>query len=199
MGKVFQQLTLEEPEQMYSLREQGLSFREIGKKLDRSHQTLSREYKRNRRAGEEYIPCQAQRVSDKRKQDQRTHAPLKNHVVFLYVREKLRDEQWSPETIAGRLSLDHPGESITAETIYEYIYGKGRKYELWQHLTNRRKKRRQKLGRGVQKARQSSRIPDAVSIEKPSTKANNRSQAEHWETDLIEAIRGQKKCTISNS
>lgn len=185
MGKKYKQITLSEREKIYGMRMQGKSYREIGKALGRPHPTISREMKKNRRAGEEYLPCIAQERSEVRKVEQRVHAPLKNHTVFLYVREKLRTEHWSPETIAGRLKIDHPGETITAETIYEYIHEKGKKYKLWRYLTHARKDRRKKQGRGVQEQRKQSRIPGAVSIEYRSTKANNRSQPGHWETDLM--------------
>lgn len=190
MGRTFQQLSLEERERMYALREQGMSFRKIGIAVERDHRTVAREYRRNRHAGQEYVPCKAEEQVLVRQREQRTHAPLKNHFIFMYVRHKLREEGLSPEAIAGRLQLEHPGHSISPETIYGYIYGKGKKYQLWQHLTRRQKKRRMKTGRDVHANKPHSRIPGAVSIEKRSTKANNRSQAGNWETDLMEGRRG---------
>ena len=190
MGKAYTQLTLAEREQMYALREQGRSYREIGKQLGRTHQTISREYQRNRKAGEGYLPCNAQKSAIVRQKDQRTHAPLKNHLVFLYVREKLREEGMSPEAIAGRLQVEHPGQSISPETIYGYIYGKGKKYQLWEYLPRKQKKRKKKSGRNVQSEKKKSRIPGAVSIEERGRKANARTQAGHWETDLMEGRRG---------
>jgi IS30 family transposase len=29
---------------------------------------------------------------------------------------------WSPELIAGRLGMDHPGKTISYEAIYQYLY-----------------------------------------------------------------------------
>jgi IS30 family transposase len=71
---------------LYALKEQGLSLREIGRRLGRDHTSLSDELKNNAPYGAEYIPCRAQRLSDKRGWRQRCHAPLKNPLVFLYVR-----------------------------------------------------------------------------------------------------------------
>lgn len=68
----------------------------------------------------------------------------RNLKVFLYVRDKLRSDKWTPEQIAGRLSLDLPGESISYETIYQYIYGLGRRDKLWTHLVRHHKKRKSK-------------------------------------------------------
>ncbi|MDA1316973.1 MAG: IS30 family transposase [bacterium] len=192
MGKHYKQLTLLEREQIYALKEQGKSSRDIAKVLERNHRTIAREYERNRYAGQEYIPCKAQELSDKRGIEQRTKAPLKNPQVFLYVRKKLRDGHWSPETISGRLPFDISGESITPETIYQYIYGKGKKYKLHRYLTKSHKKRRIKTGRRVHKEPKHSRIPHAVSIDKRPTKANNRAQIGHFETDLMEGKRSTK-------
>lgn len=47
-------------------------------------------------------------------------------------------------------------------------------------------------GRGVQKQRRGRKIPAAVSIDLRPTKADNRTQAGHLETDLMEGARGTK-------
>ena len=123
--KKYRHLSLEERERLYALREQGKSFRKISELLGRSHTSLSREYRRHSKYGRKYLPCQAHEKALKKGVEQRTKAPLKNVKVFLYIREKLR-RGWSPEIISGRLPIDHPGESICPETIYQYIYGKGK-------------------------------------------------------------------------
>lgn len=185
MGTKYTQLNLEEREKLYAMQKQGKSLRQIATELGRHHTSLGRELKRNAPYGAEYIPCKAAHISQKRAVHQRTKAPLKNIKIFSYVRDKLR-MGWSPEIIAGRLKIDHPGESICTETIYQYIYGKGKKYHLHQYLVNRHKKRRVKTGRRVKKDRKPSRIPNAIMIDKRPTKANNRSQIGHYETDLME-------------
>ena len=76
-------LSLEEREKLYALKEQGISLQKIGKKLGRSVGTISRELKRNAKYGKTYLPCRAQRLSDKRGWKQRYKAPLKNPLVFL--------------------------------------------------------------------------------------------------------------------
>ena len=157
----YNHLSLEEREKLYALFLQGISLRDIGKALGRSYTTLGRELKRNAKYGKQYIPCKAHNKSIKRGVVQRYQAPLKNPLIFLYVRRHLR-KRWSPETIEGRLSIDFPGQSITDETIYRYIYkSKNKKRKFWRYLTVRRKKRMKRLGRCV---RRDSRIPYAVSI-----------------------------------
>lgn len=181
----YKHLSLEEREKLYALNGQGLSLREIGKRLKRSDTTLGRELKRNAKYGVEYIPCRAQRLSDKRGWRQRYKAPLKKPLIFLYVREHLREDRWSPDVIAGRLKLDHPGESISYETIYRYIYSKRmRRYEYWQYLTLGRRKRMKKGGRRV-RSEYSGKIPGSVSIDLRPQAVNDRVEAGHWETDNV--------------
>jgi IS30 family transposase len=130
------------------------------------------------------MPCKAQRIAEKRTLRQRRKAPLKNPEIFLYVREHLR-ERWSPELIAGRLSIDHPTLSICPETIYQYIYAKRtltRGMHLEQYLTLRRKKRMKKSGRTV---RRLGHIPEAVSIEQRPKSIEKRTHLGHWETDNV--------------
>lgn len=170
-----------------------MSLREIGRILGRSDATIGRELKRNKtgsgkRSNEylifAYIPCKAQVKSDKRAIKQRYKAPLKNPKVFLYVREHLR-EGWTPEEISGRLLQDHPGESISTETIYRYIYSqnfKTRGLKLWEYLVNHRPKRMKKGGRKVKRA---SKIPNATSIDLRPEEINLRKEIGHWETDNV--------------
>lgn len=183
--RTFTQLTLEERELLFTWKEQGIPLREIGRRLGRTHTTVSRELKRNAKYGQPYIPCRADRKAKKRGLKQRYRAPLKEPLVFVYVREHLR-QGWSPETIAGRLPIDYPGYSIDDETIYRYIYGrKQRRMKLWNHLTLHRKRRMKKDGRKVKGVR----MPDALPLEQRPDVANNRTQPGHWETDNMEGKR----------
>ena len=175
---------MEEREKLYALKEQGFSLREIGRRLGRNHSSLSDELRNNSPYGAEYIPCRAQRLSDKRGWRQRCRAPLKNPLVFLYVREHLRIG-WSPDEISGRIKLDHPGYSISYEAIYRYIYGrKMRRYKYWEYLTLGRKKRMKKGGRGVRRD-SSGKIPGSISIDLRPEIVNLRSRIGDWETDNI--------------
>lgn len=145
---------------------------------------MSDELKNNAPYGAEYIPCRAQRLSDKRGWRQRYRAPLKNPKVFLFVREHLR-EGLSPDEIAGRLPLIHPGSNVSYETIYRYIYSRRmRRYKYWEYLTLGRNKRRKKLGRGVRRDA-SGKIPGSISIDLRPEIVASRSRVGDWETDNI--------------
>ena len=187
MLKKFKHLSLTEREILYGGLQQGLSLREIGRSLKRDHTSLSDELKRNIRYGNcyfgnKYLPCKAQVLADKRALKQRQKASLKNPKVFVYVRKSLR-AGLSPEAIAGRLPLDHPGENIDDETIYRYIYSKGmRRYKYWQYLILQRKKRMKKEGRRI---RRDGKIPGSISIDLRPKEVGMRNTLGHWETDNI--------------
>lgn len=193
--KKYNHLNLEERERIYLLRNAGKSFREIGKQINRDHQTISKDWKEGTKYFKEYIPCKVHKRAQKRASSQRTKAPLKNTFVWTYVRNNLR-KGWSPELIAGRLPIDHPGESLHFETIYAYIYDKGKEFKLWEYLDRSHKKRRQKGGRKNKSTKTSSRIPGAVSIEDRPKKVDNRNQVGHLETDMMEGNK-QDKTVIS--
>jgi IS30 family transposase len=186
MLKGFKHLNLEEREVIYGLLIKGYSFRKIAKELGRSHTSLVREYRRNTIGFNQYLPCRAERRAVRIGERQRFKAPLKNSLVFLYVRRKLRIG-WSPETISGRLSVDHPRYSISPEAIYQYIYK--RKFtqgmKLWTLLKLHRKKRMKKYGRKVQ----CQKIKNAIRIEERDKNIELRQDIGHWETDNMEGLR----------
>ncbi len=185
----YKQMSLEEREELWALKMMGKSFREIGRKMGRSHTTLCREWRRNAPYYQRYVPCKAETKARNRGHKQRIRAPLKNPTVYLYVRIKLR-QGWSPEMIAGRLQIDHPGQSIHHETIYRYIYRKDmRRYGLWEYLTIGRKRRMRKWGR---KKRKKSKIIDAVRIDKRPMVVDRRSRVGDWETDDMAGPKGIK-------
>jgi IS30 family transposase len=186
---MYHHLSLEEREKLYALKEQRKSLRSIAKKLGRSQSSLTRELKRNIKYGNEYfgniyLPCKAQGLADKRASKQRYKAPLKEPLIFLYVRKHLRPpDGWTPEQIAGRLPIDHPGYTIDDETIYRYIYRRSSKrYKLWQCLPNARKKRMHKGGRTVKR---DGKIPGVITIDLRPNAVNERQELGHWETDNI--------------
>jgi IS30 family transposase len=189
----YKHLNLEEREILFSLREQGKTFRQIGEILDREHTTLSREYRRNillrGKDVRKYLPCKAQAKADKRSLKQRQRSALKSPRVFLYVRRKLR-KQWSPESIAGRLKIANLGETVHFDTIYRYIYNrkKTQKEKLWQYLKLHRKRRMRKHGQKVKQTR----FEAGLSINDRPSEVNERQIAGHWETDNMEGLRSDR-------
>lgn len=180
-----------EREKIFGFLQKGLSLRNISKRLHRNVGTVSRELDRHTKYGRRYIPCHAHRESVRIGVRQRRKSALKNPTVFLFVRTSLRNELWSPETIAGRLSIDHPGETICHETIYRYIYlnPRTRRDRLWQYLELHRRKRMKKNGR---KVKEYTKLSEAIPIQERPESINNRSEVGHWETDNVEGKRSDK-------
>jgi len=163
---------------------EGKGLSEIARALDRNKSTISRELKRN--ASPEYrcyTPCRAQRHSDERRKTASRRPRLKSKPVRQYVWDKLT-LGWSPELIAGRLSLDHPRLSISHEAIYQYVYHpktSGRD-ELIACLRRAHRKRKQKcMGRKERKTK----IPNRVPIEARPKSAESRRFYGHWEADSL--------------
>jgi transposase, IS30 family len=186
----YNHLSLEEREYLFKYRLLGKDFRWIAKRLSRSHSTLVREFN-SPKYGKSYLPCVAQRAAERAAFRQRQRAALKNPTIFLFVRKRLREDKWSPETIAGRLPLEHPGESICTESIYRYIYlsPKTKREKLWKYLTLHRKKRMRKDGR---KVKEFTKLSEAIPISDRPESINNRTVIGHWETDNMEGKRSDK-------
>lgn len=120
----YKQLSYEERVQIERLLLEKYSHRKIAKCLGRSHTTISREIKRN-------FPSQpftyyydaeyAQNKDRLRRRHSRLLGWLRDKTVRDYTRSHLK-KYWSPEQIAGRLPIDLPGNSISYESIYCYIY-----------------------------------------------------------------------------
>lgn len=108
--------------------EQGLSIRAIGRVLNRSASTISREIARN--IGGNGYSC---RYAQQRRVRRRRHArpPPKlvaGNPLFESITELLR-QRWSPQQIAAHLAKLHPGDAAqraSHETIYNVIYAQPR-------------------------------------------------------------------------
>lgn len=197
---MYNHLSLKERELLAIWQGQEVSQREIAKRLGRNQSSLSRELKRNvtgvgARTHElfnaQYLPCLAQKKSEKIAFRQRTKAPLKNTKVLSFVLKHLIQDGWSPQTIAAMLTIRYSDESITKETIYQYIYKKKFKARgifaipqqpLSSFLPLARKKRMKLNGRRVQRH---GKIPGSISIEKRPKYIEKRKQLGHWETDNL--------------
>ena len=184
-------MSLEEREEIFGFLKKGLSLREISKRLHRNVGTISRELDRHTKYGKRYVPCHAHSESVRVGVRQRRKSALKNPQVFLFVRTSLRKELWSPETIAGRLPIVHPGQTICHETIYRYIYlnPRTKRDKLWQYLELHRKHRMKKNGR---KVKEYTKLSEAIPIQDRPEQINNRTEVGHWETDNVEGKRSDK-------
>jgi transposase, IS30 family len=94
----------------------------IAQAIGRDKSTISRELKRNKSPSYNvYRPHKADMRAKDRKHRAGKRKRLKDPMIEKYVIQKFK-LGWSPEQIAGRLLLDHPGLSISYEAIYQYLY-----------------------------------------------------------------------------
>jgi len=167
------------------LHHEGVTLREIAKRLGRNHTTISREYKRH---GEQtYSPGTAHDQAVKDRGAPRKHK-LDDPLLQTYVIGKL-GKHWSPEQIAGRLELKRSAITIVHETIYAFLYASPLKHErLWEFLRRGHKKRERWFDRRVHCAKRAI-IQGKVPITERPEEAQKRLRVGHWETDLMEGTK----------
>lgn len=156
--------------------------REIARRLGRDHTVVSRELRRNTKAGRRYDAPAAQKLAEGRVKKTNKQKLATDEQLHDYVKKKLR-AGWSPEQIDGRLKEQPPlalrGKRISYEAIYQYIYnGEGHWEGLYHYLRRKHWRRRKKGGRKPQ----TSRIPERISIhERPEGV-----RVGDWETDTVQ-------------
>ncbi len=182
---------------IYKMQRWHHSIRRIAKELGRSASTVSRELRRNARAVDrntDYIE-QAHAAQDaaheRRVAASKKRMRLKNELICDYVEKSIKSHL-SPELTAGRLKIDHPGYSISRESIYQYIIKE--RTELAGYLPNAGKKRRKR--RSLRKRRVKPVATPKRSIEERFQEANERLSIGHLEVDSV--IGRQGKSAIVN-
>src|SRR3989304_3767057 len=124
----YKHVSLDERIIIYTLLKQGESVRDIARTLDRNAGTISRELKRNKtRPYIPYFPTTANEKAIKKAVSQRTTSPLTDPETYLYVRKKLREENYQ-----ALEKVDGKAEELTWEIfrdtlIEQAIYGKGKR------------------------------------------------------------------------
>lgn len=178
--KNYKHLSVEDREAIAIGLAMGKTQQQIAIELDRSPATISREIWRNgKQLHRDYRALRAHSHSQRRKKTSHAKYRLKSPEIREYTRERLK-EGWTPEQIAGRLSIEKPGLKTNHESIYLYIYFEAR--HLYQYLPRSHRKR---LKRGLKSTRRVSKIPDRTSIEFRPEEVNHRLRIGDWEADTI--------------
>ena len=120
--------TLNERKYLQELLEKGYGVRAAARALGRAPSSVSRELKRNsskagNRGKNSYHHWRANALTVARRRQKRSPALPVGSEIRAYVEEKL-SLFWSPEQIAGRWKLEHPGATLCFATIYRYIRSK---------------------------------------------------------------------------
>ncbi len=126
-----------------------------------------------------YLAHKAQQRAEQRRSKAHQRTRLKNNAISAYVQQKL-SLSWSPEQIAGRLPVDHPGFSISHEAVYQYIYKEHP--ELIPQLSRSHKKRHKK---GHSRKHKKSHILNRVGIQDRPQNIAARQHVGHWESDTV--------------
>lgn len=186
----FKHFSIEEREKIQELLWQKVSIRSIASVLGRNPSSVSREITRNIPLKRSYKPRLGHKRALEKRKCRGRKLRLKSGFIRRYVVTHLKDG-YSPEQVAGRLTLDYPNESISHEAIYQYIYSqvhrngwgilKPHHHDLRVYLKRRRKRRMKK---GMQK---SQRIwkPKGKSIEERPKVVDQRERIGDWEGDSM--------------
>lgn len=149
--------------------------------LNRSPSTISRELKRNSMQDQSYHPCKANHKSYVRWKYRKVPSKKirQDDQLERFIRKKLKEKQWSPETISGMWNKAHPDRKVHFLTIYRYVYS-GLGCGLWQHLDSKREKPKKRKPRAKRAL-----IPNRVWIEDRPDVVDERERLGDYEGDLI--------------
>lgn len=181
-------ISIKERESLWEMKIKGLCIREIARKLNRSPSSISRELKRNGKGKEGYRPSEAQAKYERRRERSRRKYLLSDPALKKRIVHLLKNEQWSPEEICGRLAREGK-RSVSYNTIYRALANgipeqvgtyKNRhgRYPLQKHLRRKGRHRGKK-----QKASEKRGI--LPSISKRPKEAEQRIEIGHYEGDLV--------------
>lgn len=181
MGKGYKHLSKEDRDIITVLKAKGYSLGDIADELGRDKSTVSRELRRNAPEIHKgyYLSHKAQERAQNRWVFSHGRNRLKNQEIRDYVEKNIK-LGLSPELIAGRLRLDHPGFRISHEAIYQYIYEN--RTDLVKYLVRAHKKRKR---RGYSRKHKKSHIPNRISIEERPMIAEKRERVGDWEADTV--------------
>jgi IS30 family transposase len=164
----------------------GESLRGIARRLGRAPSTVSREVARHGGRGG-YRACRADRAALRLMRRPKV-AKLARCARLRAVVEAKLELRWSPQQIAGWLSVEFPDDAemrVSHETIYLSLFVQSRgalRKELTRYLRMRHSARRP----GGKPARNGqSHIPAMVNIRERPAEAEDRAVPGHWEGDLL--------------
>ncbi len=185
-------LSQDERIEIADLRRSGLSQRAIAQRLGRAPSTISRELRRNVRAGRGYRPFDAHRRAAARRARQHRR-PVDTNDQLGGVVAELLGQRWSPQQISRHLRQRFSGDRsmwLCHESIYQAVYQLNSRFIRPSRLAPHRRSPL-RTGRDHRRAhqRQQRRRPrfqqPMLTIHDRPFPILDRSEAGHWEGDLI--------------
>jgi IS30 family transposase len=186
----FGHLSREERFILSSYLKDGLSLRDVARKLERSAGGLSTEIAQNGRDGtrEGYDPGFADMSARFRKWDANRRNPMKCREVMRYVLGKLTEEEWSPVQIAERIGKDYPKDPrmrISHETVYQFINSdEGKELGLGKRLRHGRYRKPHKKKHMPSNPKKQA-IPNRISIHDRPGIVSRKGRYGDWEADTM--------------
>lgn len=191
---MYKQLTYEERIILITLKQQGLSIRDIASQLGRHFSTLYRELSRNRCDGIDtaYRAFKANRraIARRRRSRRNSHYCEEDFKIIRCMLQK----KFSPEQVIGYMRKNGLIKNrMSHETIYQYIWRDKRNGgTLWTHLRQSCKQRRKRY-----KAYDSrGRLAEKRHISERPNSVESRRYKGHWEIDTVHG-RGSNHCIVT--
>lgn len=185
-------LSQDERIEIADLHRSGLSLRAIAVRLGRAPSTISRELRRNSITGRGYRPFDAHRRAAARRARRHRRRVESNDLLGSVLTELLL-QRWSPQQISRQLRLRFPHDPsmwLCHESIYQAVYQPNSRFLRPTPLAPHRRSPL-RTGRDHRRAHQrpQRRRPrfqqPMLTIHDRPFAAPDRSEAGHWEGDLI--------------
>jgi len=174
----------------------GLSYREISRKLGRSPNSWNYEVTTNGGSRDNYSPQLAQLSTSLRKWEANSRNPAKDRRVWDFVLEKLK-KRFSPEQISKDIITRFPSDEkmrISHETVYAFINSEeGKEMGLVKLLRHKRLRKLRKIGMRALEPKKV-RIPNRVSVHERPEAVAAKERFGDWESDLMEGRRLTGDC-----
>lgn len=185
----YQHLNVTEREKIQDGLRAKKSLRSIAEDIGRPVSTISREIARNETTERQiYTPRLAEERAKEKRKERGRHDRLKNKTIREYTITKLKDG-YSPEQIAGRLPIDHPGHAVSHESIYQFIYAQFHRQGNGRCLTEDlrvylKRRHRHRAKKGMRKGQRIFK-PKGISIDERPKYIEKRKSIGHWEGDSV--------------
>ena len=178
------QITDEQRNEISALARAGIKQKEIARIIGKHPSSISRELKRNKSSGSYHARKAKRKLKERRKKAKRKSRKIKGSLrrKIIYRLKKY----WSPEQIAGRLSLDAGERVICHETIYKFIYEQRPDLEKYLRIQKGKYKRRY----GAKKREKEREDPKRRIDERPAI-VEERKRIGDWEGDTVIGERGK--------
>jgi IS30 family transposase len=192
MERKYKHLTNEERDLIAVLNAKGIGQEEIAREIGRNVSTISRELKRNKSSRGLYLATEADKQAKARKSKSHKRIRIPNEFTRNYIEKKIKQDQWTPEQISGRLKWEYPEHYVSHETIYQYIYNE--RPTLGLYLP---RKRHRRFTKTTQRKTKASKIPDRVSIKERPPEIEERKEFGHFEADCVVSSRTGKGALLT--